>query len=65
MCGRRRTLEVESFENEVLHAVNLVFRVRVIGDVAEISHIWRCDLLVLAVNNKILVEMIYLVTKTG
>ncbi len=57
MCCRHRTLAPESFKNQVFHAVELVFGVRVLADVAEFIHIRRVNLLVLTVNNKITLEV--------
>lgn len=51
-AGRHEQIECQHLENQLLHAQHLLLGVRVIGDVHELVHVRRIDLLVFAVPNK-------------
>ncbi len=48
VSGRRRALEREHIEDEMFHAKDLLLGVSVVGDVAELGHVRRVDLLIFA-----------------
>ena len=52
VTSRGRALKSQDVKDEMFHPEDLFLCVGVVGDVAELGHVWRIDLLVFSVKTK-------------